>query len=391
AWRKFLASARVAPYANLKDAGRKLEALTGNTSPLLELFWLVSYHVSADPDAAREFQPVAKVVPPSDQQQYVSSANQSYLGALLNLKSSLDQLAQQPQAALAPGAPNPVASSAAQATTATEQIAQGFTPDPSGRVDDLVKRLMLAPITNVQSALPKPGQALNGQGRSLCAQFNSLMREYPFSSNPRSPAASVAELNGVFQPNDGALAKFYAQNLASILSFTGSQYVMNPGSPVKLTPAFLAFFNRAMEFARALYPNGSPQPQLRFALSPLPTEGVKSFSLTIDGQTLTYPGAPVQFAWSPATAREVRQTVGEGGVSYPGPWGIFALFRDAQWQASGSGYDLTWVQKNGERILYLPNGKPMTVGVHLDMMGAPPVFKPGYFASSLGCVSRVAE
>jgi type VI secretion system protein ImpL len=391
AWRKFLASARVVPYANLKDASRKLEALTGNTSPLLELFWLISYHVSVDPEAAREFQPVAKVVPPSDQQQYVSSANQNYLGALLNLKSSLDQLAQQSQAALNPGAPNPVASSAAQATTVTEQIAQGFTPDPVGHIDDLVKRLMLAPITNVQSALPKPGQALNGQGRSLCAQFNSLMREYPFSSNPRSPAASVVELNSIFQPNDGALAKFYAQNLSSILSFTGSQYVMNPGSPIKLTPAFLAFFNRAMEFARALYPNGSPQPQLRFVLSPLPTEGVKSFSLTIDGQTLTYPGASVQFAWSPATAHEVRQTVGEGGVSYPGPWGIFGLFRDAQWKTNGSGYDLSWVQKNGERILYLPNGKPMTVGVHLDMMGAPPVFKPGYFANSLGCVSRVAE
>ncbi|HEX5481302.1 MAG TPA: ImcF-related family protein [Terriglobia bacterium] len=390
-WRKFLASAHVVPYSSLRDASHKLEALTGNRSPLLELFWLVSHHVSADPEVAKIFQPVSKVVPPSDQAQYVSSANQNYLGALLNLKISLDQLAQQPPAGLNPGAPNPVTASAAQATNVTEQIAQGFTPDATGHVDDLTKRLLLAPITNARSVLPKPGEALNGQGRALCGQLGLLLHKYPFDSNPHSPAASVAELNAIFQPNEGALSKFYTQNLVSVLTFTGSQYAPNPGAPIKLNPAFLRFFNRAMELQRALYSNGSPQPQLRFSLAPLPTAGVKTFSLTIDGQTLNYPGSAVQFTWSPATAREVRQTVGEGGVSYPGTWGIFSLFRDAQWKPSGSGYDLTWVQKNGERILYLPNTQPMTVGVHLDMMGAPPIFQPRYFVSSLGCVSRVAE
>lgn len=390
AWRNFLSSARVAPYANLGDASRKLGDLTGNTSPLLELFWLVSHNVSANPDALKEFQPVAKVVPPSDQQQYVSPANQNYLGGLLNLKTAVDQLAQQPQAALAPGGgANPVAGAAAQATTTTAQIAQAFTPDPVGHVDSMTQRLLLEPITNVQSAMPKPGEALNGQGRAFCAQFRPLFGESPFSANPRAPAAAPAQFTALFQPG-GALSTFYTQTLATALTFTGTGYSANPGSPVKISPLFLAFFNRAMGVQRAFYPNGGGQPQLRFALSPLPPQGVKQFSITIDGQTMSYPGGAVQIVWSPLTAASTKKMVDGGSVDYPGPWGVFSMFREAQWKTNGNGYDLTWVQKSGDQILRLPNGQPETSGVHLDMMGAPPIFEPGYF-STLSCVSRVAE
>lgn len=394
AWRGFLAAARVAPYSNLSDASRKLGVLTGNTSPLLELLWLISHNVSASPDVLKEFQPVAKVVPPSDQAQYVSPANQNYLGGLLNLKTAVDQMAQQPQAALAPGgaaggASNPVAGAAAQATTTTAQIAQAFTPDADGHVDAITQRLLLQPITNVQSALPKPGEALNGQGRAFCAQFRPLFGQYPFNSNPRAPAAAPAQFTALFQPG-GALSSFYTQNLASVLTFAGMGYVANPASPAKINPAFLAFFNRAMGLQRAFYPNGGGQPQLRFSLAPLPPQGVKQFSVTIDGQTMSYPGGAVQVVWSPLTASSTKKLVDGGSVDYPGPWGVFSLFREAQWKSNGGGYDLTWVQKSGDQILRLPNGQPETTGVHLDMMGAPPLFEPGYF-SSLNCVSKVAE
>lgn len=392
AWRGFLSAARVTPYSNLKDASRKLSDLTGNTSPLLELFWLVSHNVSASSDALKEFQPVTKVVPPSDQQVFVSPANQNYLGGLLNLKTAVDQFAQQPQAGIpgaAGAAPNPVTAAASQATTTTAQIAQAFTPDPDGHIDSITQKILLEPITNVQSALPKPGEALNGQGRAFCAQFRPLFGQYPFSSNPRAPAAAPAQFTALFQPG-GALSGFYTQNLASVLTFAGAGYVANPGSPVKISPAFLAFFNRAMGVQRAFYPNGAGQPQLRFSLAPLPPQGVKQFSVTIDGQTMSYPGGAVQILWSPLTAASTKKLVDGGSVDYPGPWGVFLLFREAQWKSSGSGYDLTWVQKSGDQILRLPNGQPETSGVHLDMMGAPPIFEPGYF-STLSCVSKVAE
>lgn len=389
AWRQLLASAKVLPYSNLNDASRKLAVLTGNTSPLLELFWLVSNNVSPSPDLTKEFQPVAKVVPPTGQAQYVSSANQSYLGALLNLKSAVDQLQQQPQAALTPGAPSPVSAAAAQATTTASQIAQGFTPDPSGHIDSTVQRLILEPITNVNAALPKPGEALNGKGRSFCGQIRSLFAQSPFSSNPRAPAASPAQFAAIFGPN-GAISGFYTQNLASVLTFSGSGYMVNPASPVKINPVFLEFFNRISALARAFYPNGSAQPQLHFLLSPLPPQGVKQFSVTIDGQTMAYPGGAVQMSWSPLTGGQTIKTVDGGNINYQGPWGVFSLFREATWKSAGSGYDLTWVQKSGDQILRLPNGQPETSGVHLDMMGAPPIFEPGYFGR-VGCVARVAE
>lgn len=390
AWRQLLASAKVLPYSNLSDASRKLASLTGNTSPLLELFWLVSNNVSPSPELLKEFQPVAKVVPPTGQAQYVSPANQSYLGSLLSLKTAVDQFQQQPQTLPAAGAANPVSSAASQAMTTASQIAQGFTPDPAGHVDSAVQRLLLEPITNIKAALPKPGEALNGKGRSFCGQVRSLLALAPFSSNPRAPAASPAQFAAIFGPN-GAISAFYTQDLASVLTFAGSAYVVNPASPIKINPEFLRYFNRISALSRAFYPNGSAQPQLRFLLSPLPPQGVKQFSVTIDGQTMAYPGGgAVQITWSPAAAGQTTKTVDGGSINYQGPWGAFSLFGEATWKPAAAGYDLTWVQKSGNQILRLPNGQPETSGVHLDMMGAPPVFEPGYFRE-LGCVARVAE
>src|SRR5262249_40229613 len=44
-WRRYLTSASVVKYASLPDAARKLQVFSGNQSPLLELFWLVSQNV----------------------------------------------------------------------------------------------------------------------------------------------------------------------------------------------------------------------------------------------------------------------------------------------------------------------------------------------------------
>lgn len=387
AWRQFLASAKVVPYRDLKDASAKLQTLAGNTSPLLELFLLASNNVHGSP-AEPEFQPVVKVVPPSPQNQYFGPSNQQYMTQLINLQAAVSQLAAQPQAVLGQGAPNPVTQPAQQATTTAETLAQGFTPDPAGHVDSMVRRLLLEPITLVNAAMPKPGAALNGQGRALCAQLRPLFGQYPFGSNPHHPA-NPQQFIAIFQPN-GTLSSFYTQNLASVLTFAGSGYVANLSSPVKINPIFLGFFNRAMALQRAMYPNGAGQPQLHFSLTPIPPQGVKQFSVTIDGQTMAYPGGAVQITWSPLTASDTKKLVDGGSVDYAGTWGLFSLFREAAWKSNGSGFDLTWVQKSGDQILRLPNGQPETSGVHLDMLGAPPIFEPGYL-SRLGCVAQVAE
>ncbi len=393
AWRSFLAAARVVPYRDPQDASRKLDALSGNQSPLLELLYLVSKNVSGNADLARAFQPAVAVVPASEPGVFVGKTNKSYLGALLDLKGAFDQVRQTPaQASLAPGAVSPIGQSAAQARLVAAQIAQNFTPDPTWQIDNLVKNLMLAPIVDAEAAQPKPGAALNAAGRTFCGQMDSLFRRYPFNpSANQAGAATLKDFDAIFQPTAGALAQLYTQGLSSALVLAGSHYVMNSASPVKLTPAFVDFFNRAMAVQQALYPNGSVEPQVRFTLTPTASEGVKSFTLIIDEQALNYPGGAKQFVWSGSANHMVAQSVaGVGTIQFGGMWGLFEYFAQAVWRPAGNTYALSWVQKSGNQP-YIINGKPVTIGVQLDMMGAPPIFKPGYFAGSLRCVSRIAQ
>src|ERR1035437_2712064 len=64
-WRTYIKSASVVRYAGLKDATTKLAQLSGNQSPLLELFALASTNTAVDdPALAKVFQPVQSVVPP---------------------------------------------------------------------------------------------------------------------------------------------------------------------------------------------------------------------------------------------------------------------------------------------------------------------------------------
>ena len=93
-WRTYIKSASVVRYASLADASQKLTQLSGNQSPLLELFALASQNTAVDdPDVAQAFQPVQTVVPPGSTDQYILPPNQNYITALVTLQTSLEAIA----------------------------------------------------------------------------------------------------------------------------------------------------------------------------------------------------------------------------------------------------------------------------------------------------------
>ena len=134
-WRGYIKSASVVKYASLKDAATKLNQLSGNQSPLLELFSLASTNTDVDdPTIKNSFQPVQTVVPPGSTDKFVAPPNQNYMQALVALQTSIEAIADQP------GQPSdqaaaPAIASAQQATGTAKQMAQAFRPDPEGHVD----------------------------------------------------------------------------------------------------------------------------------------------------------------------------------------------------------------------------------------------------------------
>lgn len=399
AWRAYLQSAGVLKYASLADAAKKLGVLSGNQSPLLALFWLASQNTAVDaPEVANVFQPVQAVVPPSSVDRYIAPPNQGYMNALVTLQASVESVAGQPQGNDAAAAQT--LTNATAAKVAARQVAQTFRIDPDSHVEGTVQKLMEDPITNVEALLRSLGPAeLNGKGKGLCTPYRGVFAKYPF--NPAATAqASVADVNGIFRKPDGALWKFYDENLQKLLPRQGTQYVAASAGGVSLNPAFVAFFNQAAALSDFLYAGGAQDPHFTYTLKPVPAEGIQSVGLHLDGQSFAYSGGDAgarQFVWQAAGAHEAKATVKFGGgpdlawSTNDGLWAVFQFFHKAEtWQPNGSGNVLEWVIRIGKDAVTLPSGKPLTVRFELDMAGAPPVFQKGYF-SRLACVAEVAR
>ncbi|MCZ2075148.1 MAG: hypothetical protein LC130_09140 [Bryobacterales bacterium] len=398
-WREYLRNSTVLRYSNLKDAARKLNIHSSNQAPVLELLWLATQNTTVDsPRVSQAFDAVHKVVPPpATTPQFVLPPNANYVSALAGLQAAIEQAASQP-------VPNPAAvqqalSNATTAKLASKQIAATFLVDQEGKVHAMVQKLMEDPITQAEGLLQGLGPAeLNGKAKGFCAVYGTLMRKYPFDSESRQQA-TLEEVNAIFQPKQGALWKFYESDLQQLLTWQGTQFVPAPPSPggVELNPQFVAFLNRAAAFSTALYPAGSPAPQLHYTLAPQPTEGIQSLTLTIDGQSLTAGprgGSPVKFTWPGAGTPQARMTGKLGGpdvqlLNYAGTWAAFQLFGEAQWQPSGAGYNLEWIPRTSGQPMIV-NNKPLTIRFFLDMGGAPPFFRKGYFAG-MQCVARAAR
>ncbi|MDE3164176.1 MAG: hypothetical protein KGN36_00065 [Acidobacteriota bacterium] len=398
-WRGYVKSASVARYASLQDASKKLAVLTGNQSPLLALFWLASQNTAVDvPDVANALQPVQAVVPPSSVDRYIAAPNQGYMNAMVTLQASVDAVAQQPTVNDAAAAPT--LSNATAARVAAKQVAQTFRIDPDGHVDTMSEKLLEDPITNVEALLRNLGPAeLNGKGKGLCSVYRTVWGKYPFNA-ASNVQATVADVNGIFHRPDGALWKFYDENLQKLLPRQGNQYVAATAGGVTLTPGFVAFFNQAAAFSDFLYAGNTADPHMTYTLKPVPSEGIQTVGLRLDGQGFTYSGgdaAAKQFVWQAAGTHEARATVKFGGgpelawSNNDGLWAVFQFFNKAEtWRPAGSGNVLEWIIRIGKDPVQLPSGKPLTVRFELDMGGAPQVFQKGFFPR-MACVADVAK
>ncbi len=397
-WRAYMKAAGVVKYASLPDASKKLGVLSGNQSPLLALFWLASQNIPVDqPDVVNALQPVQTVVPASSVDRYIAPPNQTYMNALVTLQASLDAVAQSPTDA---GAKSQTLTNATAAHVAARQVAQAFRLDPDAHIDTASLRLLEDPITNVEALLRTLGpRELNGKGATLCAIYRPVLNKFPF--NPTAtPQATIADVNGLFHKPDGALWKFYDENLQKLLPKQGSQYVAVTVDGVTLTPSFVTFFNNAVAFADFAYAGSSPDPHFTYTLKPLTIEGIQSVGLQLDGQSFSSSGdaaaAPKQFVWQASGTHEAKASAKFGGTdlgwsTHDGLWAIFQFFNEAEtWVPKGNDNVLEWIIRAGKDPMRLPSGKPLTISFELDMGGGPQVFQKNYFAR-MACVAEVAR
>ncbi len=139
-WRNFLRATRIVGYGSLKDANNKLQVLSGNNSPLLQLLRVAQKNTNVDiPNLANAFQPVQALAKDASDQVLITPASQPYMDKLLALQNSVSTLTLNPAPQPDTG---PILAAAAAAKNTVGSIAQGFRIDNDGHVDATVKKLM---------------------------------------------------------------------------------------------------------------------------------------------------------------------------------------------------------------------------------------------------------
>jgi type VI secretion system protein ImpL len=380
-WRDFLTAASVRHFAGPQDESRYLEKLSGNRSPLLALLCEVSQNTAeASPDIAVAFQPVQEVVaakpaPQSCREQFKQPSNEPYANALLNVKFCLDNyLMMQPQPGVTPeqrqAKLGECAGLSLQAGNAARQIVK--TNDPKWKVDTTVISLLLAPTAPPRNPQPAGGPMGVPQ---FCSALRTLGSKYPFDPNSHQ-VATLADLNGVFQPGTGTVSKFLDANKA-VFEFQGSQYVQKSGKT-----SFTYLINQAASVQRSLYPGNSNQPQFQFTLKARAPEGESSEGVAIDGQDLKVTGTASStktFTWSGTPSGATLTLSGKTYGHYPGPWGAFQFFHEYTWMHTPTGFHLEWTLRGQSGQTVQLNGKSVVVEFELEAASVP-LFERGFIA-----------
>lgn len=386
-WNIVLKTSSVAGYASNADADKKLEKLTGPTSPLLELLYFISHNTDIAPaDVKAPFAPVQVVEPPGPADKapdrYITKSAEGYVNALGKLQSDIHALAQ------SVGAPDPTlltaaSGSAGAARGAVTAIITSVPVDQQFGNENQVRRLLEEPITAADTLLKRgPVDIANQAGKNYCSQFAAVASRYPFDPNSLQDAP-LDQFFAVFGPTGDAWKKLNDDVKPFVLK-TGSRYVANPEATVKVSPNFLLFLNRVAGLSDTLYPSASLPPHFSYTLKQLPSnlEGVQ---VKIGSETLSGEGAQKTFVWTGAPEDIFVTTKGGDTLdSFNGPWAVFRFVARAHNLGGGR---LEWVNETNGRPIMLPNGKQKSYDYQLQVAGPA---NPFFDLNGMRCVSQVA-
>jgi type VI secretion system protein ImpL len=392
-WRDLLSSASVVGYASFGDAARKLDKLSGNSSPLLALLCDVSDNTNVGSATIRaSFQAPQSVVAPgcAEQKKYKQSSNDPYMNGLLNLRTCTQQI-EQAQPAERDAYKTQCAPVATQALVTADQIAQGFTIDPDGHMDATVRNLLESPIKALQRSL----QISGGSTTEMCRTFNTLRSAYPFNSRS-SREASLAEFNAFFAPNSGMFSQFLASQRNAV-TLQGSTWIRTPSGTVPVGAGFLHFVNQMYAIQQAVYPNNATEPHYEYSVTAhLPAVGGYSHEkLIFDGQELSVSGSgsTKKFIW-PGSVQGAVLNLSAGSVNLDaqtaqGQWAVARFFSVYRWTPMGNTYRIegALLGPGGQPIT--ASGKPVTVRFEVDFRGVP-LFEAGYL-SGFSCPAKMTQ
>ena len=397
AWRKFVESISVAEFTGPADAANKLEILADHRSPLLAVLFLGAKQTdfpvpSKDPgvlekvkkvvpgvklpvnpapeppdslnstaDIPKFFQPVQAIEPPGSDT-LVGEKLGPYIDSLVQLRRSMLDIAQNS------GEPDMAVHQLARANyekgmEVVGQLTRGF--KPVGHIDVTVQSLLAQPIRYTERFIKKPTDPIkdsvenaNRDLRTFCTSQAAVFSKYPFTQTTDQDVA-LDKFTAVFQPEKGTIWQFQQKSLADFVVKDGSQWKSkDPAKKPQPTQELLRFLNRAQSVADGFYQGGATQPHLEFEVRPILDPRMKDYSLEleIDGQAHPLGILRTLLRWpSPQATKDVGtearllgQNLSVTISTWPGVWGMFRVFGDAEPRELNSKY-IVWTHTGSGR------------------------------------------
>jgi type VI secretion system protein ImpL len=360
-----------------------------------------------------EFEPVHAVVDPTNSQKWLNDKNQEYVKALENLGIAIAAIP--PKISRSTAADTQAVEQATKAvtdaTTALHAL-EGLFPNTPYQIDVDLKNLLQEPITYASLAIgrvpkeqppPPPPSAIevarpvivrvNEAERSLCSDLTSTIEsKYPFDGTATQEATSQ-DLNQIFAPLTGSLAKFsQLPEVSKTYVHQGRAWGMKQDFPATYSEPFLSDLRTFSEFSEALYSDGGSSPHFDYTVT-LDGTGKVPFELDIDGHVIKFtpgkPGVPTRLVWPPITTTPTKLTLKTGGLMGKGEnllaqssglWSLWHLLQGADDQ-NGNQYTFGGsLQFAHSRVpLKDSKGNPVTIRI-LVQSQAGNLFGKGYFA-----------
>jgi type VI secretion system protein ImpL len=439
-WKDFAAATSVDQFRNSGDAGKKLEILADNRSPLLAAVFMIAdntnFPAAAAPaaaassmldkimpanakkavDAAKQavgggqaaspaditsvFQPAREVVVVTDRDRLINDPNRAYMNALADLQRALQRLPDEKQS-------NPdvtLLDAARKATDAgldsVRQISSRFNIASSKGVDNEIRRILESPFKGGNTIIPippSPGAGAASAVKKFCARLAAVQRKFPFNPSADSEV-SADEVSGIFGPQGSAFAELQ-QQLAKVVAKQGKQWAANPaGGDVKPTADLIAFINKMQGIQDALFADGSAQLKMRYTLKPVPDQNVDAITLNVDGhQSTTAKGsAQVQQLTWPGSGQVVVTVKAGGNIpfgAYSGTWALLRWMYDADPRQSGNKVAQWSMLRQGHGQGQQPTdaqGHPIVLRVEIaEFPAGVDLFDRNFF--NIRCPSKVTE
>ncbi len=407
-WFSLLSKVKMSPFHSLDDGGKKMLLLARNDGPIAELLQVVSRNINlpqsggvalaADgssktaalvPELEAPLHDLRKLTDPGDKMNTSLLINQ-YLLALTSAQSEMEQMAAAvdvphqsfQHAATILGSKGATGSELYKCWLSTNSLLNGI----DARTRKVAENLLYEPIKGAWMAVIQQTQVyLQNQwnGSVLVDYQRKIFGKFPFNST--GPDASLNDISDFFRPEDGLLWAFTEDQLKPFLrkerySWTEQTWL---GAGLAFDQNLIRALSQASHITSGLFRRGQIQPDIHFAIYPMPSQGIRVVRFETNGQQLIYQNEPQewkQFRW-PGDQDMNNALIGcipSGNPSmtklqYSGDWSLFHLLQKARITQENNLYYLVWKLKNDQ-------ANPATVQLKLRPDRQNNVFANGLFS-----------